>query len=143
MLNLAFLIVGVVVVEVIFVYPGMGQYLVDHVTKRDVPVVQAVGLIFAAVYIGLNIIADIARDRRQSAAQASEMRAAACLTSDASRIGALIGLVLTALFLLAAIFAPLIAPYGNRRDRRRRLGADVGGASGWAPTISAATCCRA
>ncbi|MER9724887.1 MULTISPECIES: ABC transporter permease [unclassified Mesorhizobium] len=59
MLNLAYLIVGVVVVEVIFVYPGMGQYLVDHVTKRDVPVVQAVGLIFAAVYITLNIIADI------------------------------------------------------------------------------------
>lgn len=60
MLNLAFLIVGVVVVEVIFVYPGMGQYLVDHVAKRDVPVVQAVGLIFAAVYIGMNIVADIA-----------------------------------------------------------------------------------
>ena len=59
-LNLAFLVVGVVVVEVIFVYPGMGQYLVDHVSKRDVPVVQAVGLIFAAVYIGLNIVADIA-----------------------------------------------------------------------------------
>ncbi|TGT60739.1 ABC transporter permease [Mesorhizobium sp. M00.F.Ca.ET.170.01.1.1] len=60
MLNLAYLVVGVVVVEVIFVYPGMGQYLVDHVTKRDVPVVQAVGLIFAAVYISVNIIADIA-----------------------------------------------------------------------------------
>lgn len=60
MLNLAYLVVGVVVVEVIFVYPGMGQYLVDHVTKRDVPVVQAVGLIFAAIYIILNIIADIA-----------------------------------------------------------------------------------
>lgn len=60
MLNLAYLIVGVVVVEIIFVYPGMGQYLVDHVTKRDVPVVQAVGLIFAAVYITLNIVADIA-----------------------------------------------------------------------------------
>jgi peptide/nickel transport system permease protein len=59
MLNLAFLVVGVVVVEVIFVYPGMGQYLVDHVSKRDVPVVQAVGLIFAAVYIGLNIVADV------------------------------------------------------------------------------------
>ncbi len=59
MLNLAFLVVGVVVVEVIFVYPGMGQYLVDHVAKRDVPVVQACGLIFASVYIGLNIIADI------------------------------------------------------------------------------------
>jgi peptide/nickel transport system permease protein len=60
MLNLAFLVVGVVVVEVIFVYPGMGQYLVDHVAKRDVPVVQAVGLIFAAVYIFLNLVADIA-----------------------------------------------------------------------------------
>ncbi|MGE0500517.1 MAG: ABC transporter permease [Rhizobiaceae bacterium] len=60
MLNLAFLVVGVVVVEVIFVYPGMGQYLVDHVAKRDVPVVQAVGLIFAAVYISLNIVADVA-----------------------------------------------------------------------------------
>jgi len=60
MLNLAFLVVGVVVVEVIFVYPGMGQYLVDHVSKRDVPVVQACGLIFATVYIGLNLVADIA-----------------------------------------------------------------------------------
>lgn len=59
MLNLAYLVVGVVVVEVIFAYPGMGQYLVDNVTKRDVPVVQAVGLIFAAIYIVLNMIADV------------------------------------------------------------------------------------
>lgn len=59
MLNLAYLVVGVVVIEVVFVYPGMGQYLVDHVSKRDVPVVQACGLVFAAVYIGLNLVADI------------------------------------------------------------------------------------
>ncbi|MEO9779856.1 MAG: ABC transporter permease [Sedimentitalea sp.] len=59
MLNLAYLVVGVVVIEVVFVYPGMGQYLVDHVSKRDVPVVQACGLIFAAVYIALNMFADI------------------------------------------------------------------------------------
>jgi peptide/nickel transport system permease protein len=59
MINLAYLVVGVVIVEVIFVYPGMGQYLVDHVAKRDVPVVQACALVFAMVYIGLNIIADI------------------------------------------------------------------------------------
>lgn len=59
MLNLAYLVVGVVVVEVVFVYPGMGQYLVDHVSKRDVPVVQACGLVFAAVYIGLNLVADV------------------------------------------------------------------------------------
>lgn len=59
MLNMAYLVVGVVVVEVVFVYPGMGQYLVDHVAKRDVPVVQACGIIFASVYIMLNMLADI------------------------------------------------------------------------------------
>lgn len=59
-LNLAYLVVGVVVVEVIFVYPGMGQYMVDHVAKRDVPVVQACGMVFASVYIILNLIADLA-----------------------------------------------------------------------------------
>ena len=58
-LNLAYLVVGVVVVEVVFSYNALGQYLVDHVAKRDLPVVQAVGLIFAAVYIGLNILADL------------------------------------------------------------------------------------
>ncbi len=58
-LNLAYLVVGVVVVEVVFGYNALGQYLVDHVTKRDLPVVQAVGLVFAGVYIGLNILADV------------------------------------------------------------------------------------
>ncbi|MDR9803826.1 ABC transporter permease [Rhizobium hidalgonense] len=58
-LNLAYLVVGVVVVEVVFVYPGVGQYMVDAVTVRDMPVVQACGLIFAAVYIFLNMTADI------------------------------------------------------------------------------------
>lgn len=58
-INLAYLVVGVVVVEVVFSYNALGQYLVDHVAKRDLPVVQAVGIIFAAVYIGLNILADL------------------------------------------------------------------------------------
>ncbi|PZX18244.1 peptide/nickel transport system permease protein [Palleronia aestuarii] len=58
-LNLAYLVVGVVVVEVVFVYPGMGQYMVDAVSVRDMPVVQACGLIFASVYIVLNMVADI------------------------------------------------------------------------------------
>jgi peptide/nickel transport system permease protein len=58
-LNLAYLVVGVVVVEVVFVYPGMGQYMVDAVTVRDLPVVQACGLIFATVYIMLNMTADV------------------------------------------------------------------------------------
>ena len=58
-LNLAFLIVGVVVVEVVFVYPGLGQLLVDSVKRRDIPVVQACCLIFAATYVLLNLFADI------------------------------------------------------------------------------------
>jgi peptide/nickel transport system permease protein len=58
-LTLAYLIVGVVVVEVVFAYPGLGQLLVDAVVKRDFPVVQAVGLFFAATYIVLNLIADV------------------------------------------------------------------------------------
>jgi peptide/nickel transport system permease protein len=57
--NLAYLIVGVVIVEVIFVYPGMGQLMVDSVSKRDVPVVQTCGLIFAGAYVGINMIADV------------------------------------------------------------------------------------
>ena len=46
-LNLAYLITGVVLVEIVFVYPGIGQILVDAVTLRDFPVVQACCLIFA------------------------------------------------------------------------------------------------
>jgi len=58
-INLAYLVVGVVIVEVVFVYPGLGQLLVDSVSKRDVPVVQACSMIFASVYILLNLSADI------------------------------------------------------------------------------------
>jgi peptide/nickel transport system permease protein len=58
-LNLAYLIVGIIVVEVVFVYPGIGQLMVDAVSKRDVPVVQACGLIFAATYVSLNMTADL------------------------------------------------------------------------------------
>lgn len=58
-LNLAYLITGVVLVEVVFVYPGIGQLLVDSVTKRDFPVVQACCLIFAVTFILLNLIADV------------------------------------------------------------------------------------
>jgi peptide/nickel transport system permease protein len=56
---LAYLVVGVVIVEVVLVYPGLGQLLVDSVSKRDMPVVQASCMIFAATYILLNLTADI------------------------------------------------------------------------------------
>ena len=58
-LNLAYLIVGVVVIEVVFVYPGIGQLMVDAVSKRDLPVVQACGLIFSGAFVVLNTAADI------------------------------------------------------------------------------------
>jgi peptide/nickel transport system permease protein len=57
--NLAYLVVGAVVVEVVFAYPGIGQSMVDAVRSRDIPVVQACALIFAATYILLNLLADI------------------------------------------------------------------------------------
>jgi peptide/nickel transport system permease protein len=58
-LNLAYLVVGVVVVETVFVYPGLGQLMGNETSKHDVPVVQACGLIFAATFILLNMTADI------------------------------------------------------------------------------------
>ena len=58
-LNLAYLIVGVVVIETVFVYPGVGQFMVDGVTKGDVPVILACALVFAATFIILNTFADV------------------------------------------------------------------------------------
>jgi peptide/nickel transport system permease protein len=58
-LSLAYLITGVVMVEVVFVYPGVGQLLVDSVVRRDLPVIQGVSLLFASVYILLNLSADV------------------------------------------------------------------------------------
>ncbi|MCI1002647.1 ABC transporter permease [Ochrobactrum sp. C6C9] len=58
-LNMAYLVVGAVVVEVVFVYPGVGQLMVDSVTKRDIPVVQACALIFSFSYVSFNLLADV------------------------------------------------------------------------------------
>jgi peptide/nickel transport system permease protein len=57
--NLAYLIVGVVIVEVVFAYPGIGKLMVDSVSTRDIPVVQACAIVFAGVYIILNLLADL------------------------------------------------------------------------------------
>jgi peptide/nickel transport system permease protein len=58
-LNLAYLVVGVVVVEFVFTYPGIGKLMVDAVSFRNMPVVNGCALIFAATYILLNLLADI------------------------------------------------------------------------------------
>ena len=59
MLNLAWLVVGVVIVEVVFVYPGLGALMIDAVFLRDLPTVRATAMIFALVYVILNLLADI------------------------------------------------------------------------------------
>lgn len=59
-LNLAYLAGGIVVVEVVFGFPGIGSALVDAVSNRDLPIVQALAVLIAAVYVGLNLLADIA-----------------------------------------------------------------------------------
>ncbi|KAA9369993.1 MULTISPECIES: ABC transporter permease [Ochrobactrum] len=58
--NIAYLITGVVLVEAVFNYNGLGRFMVDAVSKRDLPLVQAAALVFGAAYVILNIIADVA-----------------------------------------------------------------------------------
>ena len=58
--NLAYLAGGVVVIESVFNYPGIGLALVDAVTNHDIPVVQALAMLIAAVYVILNLLADVA-----------------------------------------------------------------------------------
>ncbi len=58
-LNLAYLISGVVIVETVFNYPGLAKLMVDAVAYRDIPLVQAVGMVFCAAYVGLNLSADL------------------------------------------------------------------------------------
>lgn len=58
-IQLAWMAGGVVVVEFLFRYPGVGQALVDAVTHRDVQVVQVLAILIAAVYIVVNLLADV------------------------------------------------------------------------------------
>lgn len=58
-LQLAWLTGGVVVVEFLFNYPGIGAQLVDSVRNHDVPMVQALSMIIAAVYVLVNLLADL------------------------------------------------------------------------------------
>ena len=58
-LQLAWLAGGVVIVETLFNYPGVGFQLVDSVKNHDVPMVQALSMIIAAIYVGVNLVADV------------------------------------------------------------------------------------
>ena len=58
-LSLSYLLGGVVIVETIFNYPGLASLMVDAVTNRDMPVVQACAMIFCAAYLLLVLVADL------------------------------------------------------------------------------------
>jgi peptide/nickel transport system permease protein len=57
--NLQYLVGGIIIVESVFAYPGIGTYLVNAVTSRDVIAVQAASVILAALYILINLVADL------------------------------------------------------------------------------------
>jgi peptide/nickel transport system permease protein len=59
-INLAYLAGGVVVIENVFNYPGIGLALQDAVLNHDIPVVQALAVLIAGVYVVLNLLADVA-----------------------------------------------------------------------------------
>jgi peptide/nickel transport system permease protein len=59
-LSLSFLLGGVIIIETIFNYPGLAKLMVDAVSTRDMPVVQACAMIFCAGYLLLTTLADIA-----------------------------------------------------------------------------------
>ena len=58
-LTIAWLVGGVVVIEVVFNYPGLGRMMIDAISDRDLPVVQAIALIVGSAYVGVNLAADM------------------------------------------------------------------------------------
>lgn len=59
-LSLAELVGGVVVTETVFGFPGIGKFLVDAVSSKDIPTVQAIALVMGVGFVLLNIVADLA-----------------------------------------------------------------------------------
>ncbi|SLN52493.1 Glutathione transport system permease protein GsiC [Falsiruegeria litorea R37] len=59
-LTIAWLLAGVVVVEKVFNYPGLGTLMIEAIHDRDLPLVQSIALIFSAIYVAVNLIADLA-----------------------------------------------------------------------------------
>ena len=160
-LQTGLLLSGAILTETVFAIPGMGTWLAGAIEDRDYPVLQGGILFVALVFVIVNLLVDISYgvprpahpgELSMSVAQLEsaeiELEAPSGLWSDAWRRlirnpGAIVGFVLVALFVLTAVFAPLIAPY-DPRDRicafsrtaavpgRRRI-------TGSASTSSAAT----
>ena len=130
-LNLAYLAGGIVVVEAVFNYPGIGLLLVESVRARDMPTVQAIALFIAALYVVLNLLADVATilvsPRLRTSLQVTDIAVADAVEVDLDdpRRGPLrvlfsaawkqhrtkIGLGITLLLVGTAVFGRLVAPY--------------------------------
>jgi peptide/nickel transport system permease protein len=59
-LNSGWLVGGVVVIEVVFNYPGLGRLLVESISFHDVPMILGAALVLSATYISINLLADVA-----------------------------------------------------------------------------------
>ena len=58
-LTIAWLLGGVVVTEVVFNYPGLGRLVIESISNRDLPTVQALAIILASIYVSINLLADL------------------------------------------------------------------------------------
>jgi peptide/nickel transport system permease protein len=58
-MQLAILIGGTVIMESIFVLPGMGKYLLDAITWRDYPAIQGVNLVMCTIIVTINLVVDL------------------------------------------------------------------------------------
>jgi peptide/nickel transport system permease protein len=58
-LEFGFLLSGVVVVETVFSWPGVGRLVFNAINQRDIPLVQAAVVLFSLLFVGLNLIVDL------------------------------------------------------------------------------------
>src|SRR6185312_3928096 len=111
-LNLAYLAGGVIVVEYVFSYAGIGGALQNAVSTRDMPVVQALAMLIAALYVVLNMLADIAAFTPEPEAATPRAPAGAMYRTALGLWRTRIGLALVIVLVAIAIFGPFFAPHG-------------------------------
>ena len=133
---------GVVIMEIIFAVPGMGTALVQAVSYRDYPTVQAIVFVMALIFLTLNLVGRPALRVARSAdpARVSDAGVQARRLLRRQPLGVAGAVVVLALLIAVALLAPRA---GAARPEGRRLRASTcrpGASSRWAPTTSGATC---
>ena len=114
--NMAYLVVGVVIVEVVFVYPGLGQLLVDSVAKRDLPWSRHRDwffrlLIFFSIWLRISCPCFPIRNSDNPKFK----RSYSSEILKKSPLSARIGMAIVLLNIMVAVFAPVIAPFGETK----------------------------